>query len=96
MHIHMRTDDWTYIGFHACSIATTHHVMYMHTASKTPPTLSSMITTAITIPTTDELLEPSEDPFDSSEDSSNSTITGDEKLPAPTVVTAWIWEYREE
>ena len=78
-----------YIGFHACitqlSVASTHHIMYMHTIRKATTTLSIMIMTATMMPTADEL--------PGSDDPSNSTITGDEKLPAPTEVTAWICKY---
>ena len=69
------------------SVASTHHIMYMHIIRKATTTLSIMIMTATVMPTADEL--------PGSDDPSNSTITGDEKLPAPTEVTAWICEYEE-
>ena len=69
-------------------VASTHHIiMYMHIIRKATTTLSIMIMTATVMPTADELL--------GSDDPSNSTITGDEKLPAPTEVTAWICKYEE-
>ena len=68
-------------------VASTDHIMYMHIIRKATTTLSIMIMTATMMPTADEL--------PGSDDPSNSTITGDEKLPPPTEVTAWICKYEE-